>query len=429
VEPAPQNVLIIGGGASGAITAIALQHLGIDGESIDIAEPRDLLGEGLAYSTRNPLHRLNVPTSKMSAIWAAPNDFLEWTGMVPYSFAERRIYSTYLRDRLGTKVRHIHDVVIDIQEQRDGALAATFSNGEVRRYRILVVAVGNGAARIPDFLKGTKPSPRIIIDVWDGAQLPDANTIICFGTGLTFVDVSLTHLSRNSENPESKVIAISGSGNLPERHFPSPFTLTTPKLEDVNSLEKLRAYLANAGDNYRQAVDSLRPITENIWRAFSVAEREEFLRTDGSIWFKRRHRIAPDVAENLDAQIAAGRISVIKGNVSGVEVTHDSVALTLDNGECYQGEYLALCIGRDYRLTDPLTTNLVGQGKSSRGPLDMGLSVDVSTGRLQHADGSPYENVYALGPLRSGEAFESSAIPEISKQAWLIAERIKATLS
>ena len=425
MERTTQNVLIIGGGASGTITAIALQRLGVAGESIDIAEPRALLGEGLAYATRDPLHRLNVPTSKMSAIWAAPEDFLEWTGMVPYSFAERRIYSTYLRDRLGAMVNHISDVVVDIEEKVDGTFAATFAAGEVRHYRKVVVAVGNGPARIPDFLKNTPPSPRIIIDVWDGTPLPEAQTIICFGTGLTFVDVSITHLARD---PKNKVIAISGSGNLPERHFPSPVSLNTPAIEEVNTLEKLRAYLANAGSNYRQAVDSLRPITEDIWRGFTVAEREEFLRTDGSVWFKRRHRIATEVAENLDAQIAAGRISVISGKVSRVEVTEDSVSLILENGERYEGDYLALCIGRDYKLSDPLTSSLVSKGKTSRGPLDMGLSVDVSTGQLQHADGTTYKGVYALGPLRSGEAFESSAIPEISKQAWLIAERIKAEL-
>jgi uncharacterized NAD(P)/FAD-binding protein YdhS len=96
----------------------------------------------------------------------------------------------------------------------------------------------------------------------------------------------------------------------------------------------------------------------------------------------------------------------------------------LENGQEYSGEYLALCIGRDYELSDPLTLNLLKEEKTLRGPLGMGLSVDVSTGLLQKPDGDTYSNIFALGPLRSGEAFESTAIPEIRKQATLIAQSI-----
>ena len=66
---------------------------------------------------------------------------------------------------------------------------------------------------------------------------------------------------------------------------------------------------------------------------------------------------------------------------------------------------------------------LVGK-KTKRGPLNMGLSVDVATGKLQDKDGRTYTEIYAIGPLRSGEAFESTAIPEIRKQASLIAENL-----
>ena len=107
-----------------------------------------------------------------------------------------------------------------------------------------------------------------------------------------------------------------------------------------------------------------------------------------------------------------------------VEVGEREVALTLEDERKYVGDYLALCIGREYELSDPLSSNLLVEGKTSRGPLGMGLHVDVSTGLLLKPDGSSHEGIYALGPLRSGEAFESTAIPEIRKQATLIAKRI-----
>jgi len=67
---------------------------------------------------------------------------------------------------------------------------------------------------------------------------------------------------------------------------------------------------------------------------------------------------------------------------------------------------------------------LMQEGMTSAGPLKMGLSVDVTTGRLLKVDGSSYPQIYAIGPLRSGEAFESTAIPEIRKQSSVIARQI-----
>ena len=84
MESAHKRYLIVGGGASGVITAIALLQDGVHPDQIHIAEPRMLLGEGLAYQTRDPLHRLNVPTSKMSAIEDLPDDFVEWSNSASY---------------------------------------------------------------------------------------------------------------------------------------------------------------------------------------------------------------------------------------------------------------------------------------------------------------------------------------------------------
>ena len=419
-----KRVLIVGGGASAVLTAIALIRAGVTSSNIVIAEPRELLGEGLAYQTRDELHRLNVPTGKLSAIEEQPDDFAEWSSAPSYSFMERRSYSTYLRELLGTGIRHIREFVVNLDQGSGEEIIATFEDGGKESFDAVVLAMGLGKARVPDFLKGVPDSPLIIKDVWDGNPLPEAKTIICFGTGLTFIDVSLTHLARN---PENRVIAISGSGKLPERHERSQISPFTPTLADVDTLPKLREYLAAAGNSWREAVDGLRPITQEMWRAFSVEEREEFLRTDGSTWFHRRHRIAPEVADRVDAEIADGRIYVVSGKVTDVKCDAGSVTLTLEDGEIYSGDYLALCIGRDYELSDPLTLNLLNDGKTVRGPLDMGLSVDISTGLLQKPDGSSYPNIYALGPLRSGEAFESTAIPEIRKQATLIAQSISST--
>ena len=421
VSDSPKKVLIVGGGASGTITAIALIRAGVSPENIVISEPRELLGEGLAYQTRDELHRLNVPSGRLSAVEELPEDFEKWADAPSYSFMERRIYSTYLRKHLGDRIRHLREVVIDLEPLAGGGTLATFESGTSEEFDDVVLAMGLGKARIPTFLSDVPETPLIIRDVWSGIPLPESRTLLCFGTGLTFIDVALTHLARDSRN---NVIAISGSGNLPERHERSQISPFTPSLTDVDTLEKLRSYFAQAGELWREAVDGLRPIMESMWRSFTFEEREEFLRTDGSNWFRRRHRIAPDVADRVDSEIAAGRIEVVSGKVRDVEVREAEVSLTLEDEREYVGDYLALCIGREYESSDPLSLNLLSEGKTSRGPLGMGLHVDVSTGLLLKTDNTPHVGIYALGPLRSGEAFESTAIPEIRKQATLIAKRI-----
>ena len=420
------KILIVGGGASGVLAAVALQRAGIAPEQIDIAEPWELLGEGLAYQTWDPHHRLNVPSGKMSAIEEVPHDFAEWSDAPTYSFMERRTYSAYLRERLGKEIRHIRQSVIDLEPTADGGIRATFSSGEQKSYGVAVLAMGHGKARLPDFLRDVPESSRVIRDVWSGLDLPHSRNLICFGTGLSFIDIAMTHLSRD---PRNRVIAISGSGNLPGRHVQSPITPLAPSVADVATLVKLRQYLAEAGDSWREAIDGLRPITEAMWRGFTLEEREEFLRTDGSAWSRRRHRIAPDVADKVDSEIESGNLIVVKGRISDVKVDGEQVSVTLESGTKYFGDYLAICIGREYELSDPLSVNLIKEGKTSRGPLGMGLAVDVSKGLLLKPDGTPYSQVYAIGPLRSGEAFESTAIPEIRKQASTIAKNLVAHLS
>jgi uncharacterized NAD(P)/FAD-binding protein YdhS len=61
------RVVVIGGGASGALVALRLLEQEARPEEIVLLEPRDVPGRGLAYGTRDPRHVLNVPAGRMSA--------------------------------------------------------------------------------------------------------------------------------------------------------------------------------------------------------------------------------------------------------------------------------------------------------------------------------------------------------------------------
>jgi len=100
----------------------------------------------------------------------------------------------------------------------------------------------------------------------------------------------------------------------------------------------------------------------------STDERAEFLAIDGSWWARRRYRIAPEVVDQVEAEINSGWLTVVKGKVVRVNAGEHRVDLELENAKAYSGDYPVITIGRVYELTDPLTMNLL---KAARLPADL----------------------------------------------------------
>src|SRR5438552_1026805 len=71
-------VAIIGGGFTGTAIAYHLDRLAAGAARIIVIEPRATLGGGLAYSTMDPAHRVNVPAVRMSLDPDDPSQFENW---------------------------------------------------------------------------------------------------------------------------------------------------------------------------------------------------------------------------------------------------------------------------------------------------------------------------------------------------------------
>ena len=68
------RIAIIGGGASGALTALHLARaLPVRSAELIVIEPAEEIGRGLAYSTDDPGHLLNVRAANMSAFADQPD--------------------------------------------------------------------------------------------------------------------------------------------------------------------------------------------------------------------------------------------------------------------------------------------------------------------------------------------------------------------
>ena len=86
----PLPVAIVGGGFSGTMVAAQLARRGVDSVLIDGS---GRAGHGVAYSTGEPAHVLNVRAEVMSAWPDEPDDFVrivEREGSTPRDFVQRR---------------------------------------------------------------------------------------------------------------------------------------------------------------------------------------------------------------------------------------------------------------------------------------------------------------------------------------------------
>jgi uncharacterized NAD(P)/FAD-binding protein YdhS len=95
-----EGVAIVGGGASGTLTAKALA--GVPGLGpLTLVDVGGAFARGVAYSTEDPVHLLNVPAGRMSAFADQPSHLLAWLSSRgepadPEAFIPRRLYGAYL---------------------------------------------------------------------------------------------------------------------------------------------------------------------------------------------------------------------------------------------------------------------------------------------------------------------------------------------
>ena len=105
-ESRPPVIAVVGGGASGTLTAIHLLRLAAAGRPpvrIALIDAGGRHGLGQAYSTTHPGHLLNSPASTMSAVAGDPGQLLRWATanrVAHDGFLRRSDYGRYLCDTL-----------------------------------------------------------------------------------------------------------------------------------------------------------------------------------------------------------------------------------------------------------------------------------------------------------------------------------------
>jgi uncharacterized NAD(P)/FAD-binding protein YdhS len=425
------DVAIIGAGASGTLTAVQFARVAGAGAHGALIEAGARAARGLAYGTPYGAHLLNVPAARMSALPDDPEHFLRWLrerdpDAQAATFAPRSLYGDYLAALLG-------DAAVASRVERVGGTAVGLSRAESRwivhlhddrriAARAVVLALGNLPPSDPLHLDGAPDE--YVPDPWaPGAAVGlDADApVLLIGTGLTAVDVAVALRHEGHRGP---LFALSRNGRLPQPHAPFtprplaalPAAFASPR----GALRWARAAVA-AGEEWRAVIDSIRPFTSSIWKAWTPPQRGSFYRHAKNLWDVHRHRAAPEVRSELDVTVLRGRVAEMRPHELGIEVLYrptgrnDTDALVVAR--------VINCTGpaSDYARVDlPLVVQMRRAGWLTPDPLRMGVETDAD-GRLIGHDGAPVEGLFTLGPLRRPALWESTAIPEIREQAAALA--------
>jgi uncharacterized NAD(P)/FAD-binding protein YdhS len=177
-------------------------------------------------------------------------------------------------------------------------------------------------------------------------------------------------------------------------------------------------------------MEGYRPITATLWRAASSAERARFLRHLRPWWDVRRHRIAPEIAEALEALKAESRLTVIPGRAQTITTDDQGARLTIrarnEAAQTLSASWLIDCTGPGHDAARaPLTAALITAGRARIDAADLGLDLDAE-GRVLHADGAADPALFVLGPPARAAFWETIAVPDIRQRIEALARILTA---
>jgi uncharacterized NAD(P)/FAD-binding protein YdhS len=459
------DILIVGGGLSGAL--LAAQLLRQPGKRrILIIERRSELGRGEAYSATEPGHTLNGNAARMSVDPDDADDLTRWLTAfladggwpqaheqrLPVSelFPPRGVFGLYVQQRLreaeaigvvqGACVEHVRGEATDLQPDGHG-VRVTLADGAQLHGRFAVLATGMYAAsRTPQ--RQSSGLNASALDPWDVAAMrrldPHAKVLIV-GSGLTMVDAVVSLQQAGHRGP---IEVYSRHGLLPHvRRQPPEWPDFLAQNPDIRSprqlLHKVREQCELAiesGIDWQAPLDTVRINIGRLWRQASDRQRRQFVRHVRPWWESHHHRSPPPSAALLAQCVKEGRLTIQAASLQGVEPAgaghlQISVRRRGETGLSWvTGDALINSTGIEYdwrRVDRPLPRQLLARGLIQPGPLALGIAADAG-GAVLDAQGQCSTRLFSLGPPLRGLWWESTAVTDVASQAKALAQRLAA---
>ena len=447
------DIAIIGGGAAGAAVfgeILQRQRACTIHWIVGASTP----GRGVAYSTDDVRHLLNVRADKMGLFLHQPNDFLAHAsstldGVSGSDFLPRRLFGDFVQAQVEALILaarqqgqsvEIHSAnAVDMAPAGDGRYSITLHDGRKVEVDSAVLALG---ALPPRALRCVTPEARqsgaYKLDPWNLARDTRApRRVIVIGTGLTAVD---TLLSASTRWPAAQLVAVSRHGLLPRVHArealePYPHQqalnddlLNTSSIPQI--IRKLRQAIAKNAGEWRSVIDGVRPINSLLWQRFSTRQRRQFLRHARWIWESARHRLPPASHDAIEQLREEGRLQIFAARVLAVDGSAP-LRMTVREREwqldkALESDLVIQATGLDTACAFTehlLISRLLEQHMAMPDPLQLGIGTEVD-GQIRDGDGNAQPGLYAIGSLLRGSLWECTAMPEIRKAAHLIADRM-----
>ena len=453
------SVAVIGGGFSGAAVAYHLLRGAAPGLHLVLIEPAAEIGQGLAYATPSDSHRLNVPAGRLGLDCEA--SFARWLeaqclGYTAADFVPRRWLGAYTAAELkrvakeaaarGVQFRVMRAEVERISRNRP-PYPLHLCGGERLIADQVVLATGHLPPAAPPVGNAVDWSdPRMLRDPWLATSRPALAAecpVLLIGTGLTAIDVVSQLQDQGHTGP---IHLLSRRGLLPQPHRAnearppaglSPLADLGEELSLRGMLRAIRGWVTAAqaaGDDWRDVMACLRPLTTELWQRLCVRDRRQFLRHLQPFWDTHRHRVAPEIHARLRAAIAAGQVKLHAGRF--IEITSQAdgmlVAAWRPRGSESTASVAAArvinCTGPTSCLAkarDPLHTSLRDAGVLASDTLGLGIVVDRQL-RPIDASGVPAEGLFYVGPMLKAQCWEAVAVPELRCHARDVAQHVLA---
>ena len=449
-----KHISIVGGGASGVLLACHLLRNDDDDIRVTLIEKRPVVGRGMAYSTAQPGHLLNVRATNMSAFADDPLHFCRWLAENdddahgeqpgPLTFAQRRVYGRYIAELI---TPHLGP------PGKPGRLRVIYGEGRSIATTPTSVAIGidDGRSISGDLAvlatgheETAKAGPACYVNPWESPSNSgvDADAAVLIrGTGLTMVDFVVSLRASGHRGP---IYAMSRRGLLPQAHRPvSALTLQRESIPFGASLVTLWRWLRRLaedtvarGGDWRSVVDGIRPYTWEIWRRLPFDSKQRFLRHARAWWEVHRHRMAPEVEQLIQEALASGQLRIIAAKTLALVPSASLARITYRRRGSGESETLdvakvAECTGvytDPLATTNPLLKQLIMRKLARPDPLGIGIDVDADCAIVDQA-GRASPVLYAVGPLTRAAFWEIMAVPDIRVQCAGLAAHLHGRLA
>lgn len=449
----PAQVTIVGGGFTGAATAVQLVRAAASHVEVTIIEPRAEVGPGLAYSTPDPDHRLNGALDNHLLDPGVPDHLRRWcernavlerdpaaradNGAI---FLRRGDFGAYLADTVrehaananGCVIRHVRTQASGLTLTAAGAKVRCLDGAVIDADRV-VIATGNGMPRAPSLLADALAShPGFIDDAFDArrlAALPRTARVLVAGSGLTALDAISTLLRLGHAGP---IVSLSRHGRRPRAHriraSDVPVAAVLARIEGEvpaflsgvmarpSALALSRAARAHirastgAGAEWHGPFDDVRNVLWQVWTRLPLEEKRRALRHLRPWYDIHRFRAPPQNDRIVREAERQGRVAFRRGHLLHAAVRGDNQARIEWRDEARTGvviqdfDAVVSCTGLDPACgarENPFLESLLCDGAIRADASGVGFEVDARC-RPIGRDGEPRPRLRMVGPPTAG---------------------------